>query len=181
MSGPPTPSVRKGGTNPNKPGDYCEPSEKHKPEGTRTRGGKKQQNKISVLTLNINCAKIHRNLFKLQEDIAWLVKEERSDIIILTECDFPSVEIAGDFKLDGFKTIVPKDTGHMQKIRIIALVRNEIKHEQLDLESDYPFVALQVKNTMMLLNLTSKYAETIIRSSFDIAFLISTVHTSRHE
>ena len=71
--------------------------------------------------LNTNCAKVNRSIFNLKEEILSTIREEDYDIVILGETDLPNLEVAKDFKVDGFETIVPGSENN--KIRIILLVK----------------------------------------------------------
>ena len=69
--------------------------------------------------------------------------EESSDIVIITECDFETNDIALDFKIDGYSTLIPKN--FEKKIRTITLVANSTRFKEIDCDSYFPFTSIEIQ------------------------------------
>ena len=93
--------------------------------------------------LNVDCAKINRDIFKLKDEIQNTIFEQKSDIIGLGECDIPNKDLAKEFQINGFETIVHETEG---KVRILLLVRKEVKHSVIKPKHDMPLISIEVAN-----------------------------------
>ncbi len=95
--------------------------------------------------LNTNCAKVNRSIFNLKEEILSTIREEDCDIVILGETDLPNLDVAKDFRVDGFETFIPGSEN--KKIRIILLVKKTIKFNEINSSGTSPLVAIEVQRT----------------------------------
>ena len=98
--------------------------------------------KLSIASVNTNCAKNNRNLFKLKEEVELLLVEEKLDILCLTEVDFVNAKIAQDFNIKGFKTIVQQSEN---KVRTVILVNANIKFKDISSFSKIPSAGIEVE------------------------------------
>ena len=83
------------------------------------------------------------NPFKLKEEIQKLVMEERSNIVIITECDFESKDIALVFKIDGYSTVILKKLWEENKDNYINCKQYKIQRNWFF--SYFPFTWIEIQ------------------------------------
>ena len=86
---------------------------------------------------NLTCAtwNIRRGLITREKEISNLLLSEDIDLIFLTETDNKNIQKEDNYVIQGYKTILPLFNKSKPKIRIMALVRNEIAN-QVKIRSD---------------------------------------------
>jgi len=97
---------------------------------------------LRLLTLNVNCSKHRRSIFKLLEELKVFITEKEVDILSLTETDIENQELAQDFSIDGYGTFTQKSDG---KIRTILLVKDNITVKNVTEETLIPSVSIEIE------------------------------------
>ena len=112
-----------------------------KPDKNKT---KKQVNKeFKIATWNIK-----RGLVKRELEIKELLNKEKINILFLTETDIILCNTE-DYKIEGFTTIFQKRESENEKIRIVALIKEDVESQISVKESlmstDVPSIWLELK------------------------------------
>ena len=106
---------------------------------------KKEDKKLKIGTWNIR-----RGVLKRECEIVNVLKEENLDILFLTETDI-IIEEEEDLKIEGYKSFFQLRKSNNEKIRIIALVENEMANNTVlrkeVMSTEFPSIWLQTKST----------------------------------
>ena len=108
-----------------------------------------EKDKKTLETLKIGCWNIRRGLVKREEELKEMLRREKIDIMFLVETDTEMIREEKDYKIEGFRTTLPKRRETENKIRIIGLISEglgERTKEREDLTSqDFPSIWLEVE------------------------------------
>ena len=79
-----------------------------------------------------------------------ILKTEDIDIMFITETDTKYIEKESDYKIEGYKTVLPLVNGNNALIRIICLlideVCNKVKIRQDLMNKDFPSIWLELES-----------------------------------
>ena len=108
----------------------------------RTIKNKKQ--KLNLATWNIK-----RGLIKREIEIKEFLISNDLDVLFLTETDI-NIEAESDYKLQGYKTLFKKRKQNSDKVRLIALIKEE-KQSQIKIKEElmsdvFPSIWLEIKS-----------------------------------
>ena len=101
-----------------------------------------------IKKLNIGTWNIKRGLIKRELEISQLLKEEKLNVLYITETDIHLTN-PEDFKIEGYKTFTQMRESNKEKIRLMAIVKDddisEIKLKEDLMSTKFPSIWLEIK------------------------------------
>jgi len=104
--------------------------------------GRHRREYLKLLTLNVNCSKKNRSIFKLLDDLRILTSEGNIDVLSLTETDIENGKLAKEFSIEGYQTFIQESQG---KIRTMMLVKEKLKAKNKTKPTLLPSVSVEIE------------------------------------
>ena len=99
--------------------------------------------------ITIGCWNIRKGLLRREQEMTEMINNEEINIMFLVETDTNAINKEEDYKIEGFKTVLPLKSGEDKHTRILGLV-DETRVEYLKvrkdlMDNDFPSIWLEMK------------------------------------